>query len=55
MRKKLLSLGFALAVVAAASTAATAAAKSCPEGTYEFQCSQSTRILCCPIGALCFC
>lgn len=51
MRKKLLSLGFALAAFAAASTTATA--KSCPPGTYEFQCSNFT--VCCPIGALCHC
>jgi hypothetical protein len=58
MRKKLLSLGFALAALAAAGTTATAstpATTSCPAGTYEFHCQQSTRILCCPLGALCFC
>ena len=55
MRKKLVSLGFALAALAAASTTPTASASSCPPGTYEFQCKQSTRILCCPMGALCFC
>jgi hypothetical protein len=60
MRKKLVSLGFALAALAAASTfapaaASTPAANSCPAGTYEFHCTQSTRILCCPMGALCFC
>jgi len=56
MRKKLLSLGFALAALAAASTTATAstpATKSCPSGTYEFHCSSFT--VCCPIGALCHC
>ncbi len=51
MRKKLLSLGFALAALAAAST--TASAKTCPSGTYEFQCGSIT--VCCHVGALCYC
>ena len=52
MRKKLLSLGFALAALAAISTSSTSAS-SCPPRTYEFQCGNVT--LCCPIGALCHC
>jgi hypothetical protein len=55
MRKKLVSLGFALAALAVVSTSATAsaAAKSCPPGTYEFTCGSFTG--CCHIGALCPC
>jgi hypothetical protein len=55
MRKKLLSLGFALAALAAASAfaPASAATKSCPSGTYEFTCGNFT--VCCHVGALCHC
>lgn len=55
MRKKLLSLGFALAALVAASafTPASAATKSCPSGTYELTCANFT--VCCHIGALCHC
>lgn len=56
MRKKLLSLGFALAALTAVSTSATtstSATSSCPPKTYEFHCQNVT--LCCPIGALCHC
>jgi hypothetical protein len=53
MRKKLVSLGFALAALVAASTFTPASAKTCPSGTYEFHCANFT--VCCPIGALCHC
>jgi hypothetical protein len=55
MRRKLVSLGIALAALVAAITftPASASAKPCPPGTYEFHCSNFT--VCCPIGALCHC
>jgi hypothetical protein len=53
MRKKLLSLGFALAALVAASAFTPASAKTCPAGTYEFQCGSVT--VCCHFGALCYC
>jgi hypothetical protein len=52
MRKKLIILVLALAA-AAAGTLTPASAKTCPSGTYVFQCANFT--VCCPIGALCHC
>ncbi len=54
MRKKLVSLGFALAALVAASTHASATTPiSCPAGTHQFNCP--TYSFCCPNGAFCIC
>jgi hypothetical protein len=55
MRKKLVSLGIALAALVAASTFTPASAQSstCPAGTHLFTCP--TYSYCCPNGAFCIC
>ncbi|HEY4572989.1 MAG TPA: hypothetical protein VIJ61_06425 [Thermoanaerobaculia bacterium] len=55
MRKKLLSLGFALAALVAASTFMPASAQSstCPKGSHLFVCP--TYSFCCPNNAFCAC
>jgi hypothetical protein len=58
MRKKLVSLGFALAALVAASTVKPAAADGpsiCPPGTRVIVCVDRPGILCCPNTAMCFC
>jgi hypothetical protein len=58
MRKKLVSLGFALTALVAASALAPASATTpvtnpCPAGTHLFTCN--TYSYCCPMGAFCIC
>lgn len=58
MRKKLLSLGFALAALVAASTLTPAAADGpsiCPPNTRVVVCSDGVHFLCCPNTAFCAC
>jgi hypothetical protein len=56
MRKKLLSLGFALAALVAASTFMPASAQSstCPTGSHLFTCPNG-HSFCCPNNAFCAC
>jgi hypothetical protein len=53
MRKKLALLAFALAAVTASLSVRPAAALTCPKGTHEIVCPNST--WCCPNNAFCVC
>ena len=59
MRKKLVSLGFALAALVAASTFAPAAADGplvCPGTGYRvITCADGVHHMCCPDFAMCYC
>lgn len=57
MRKKLVSLGFALAALAAASafTSSAANGQNCPPGNRVVLCADGVHHICCPDNAFCAC
>ena len=55
MKKKLIVLVLTLTALAAALSASSQSARTCPENTYPIDCGTGNRIICCPDNAFCVC